>query len=363
MEPARERAGALQRALVGVAPVVLLEKGAVASFSKEMHEAKLPIDVYGGAVRTYLPKIGRDGDYPSRHRLIPFARLRTGPADTAGRLVVLPLTRSVGHIVPPRVWTETLRDPLLIGTSPPSDADLEELLELAEKERKEAERRAEQAEVERLESEQHLEGERESSSELLDLAARLSRRLEFAQGQIRKSGETPEEPADDIQTPEFCSEAVELAKEHCPGLCLGPQVAGAAEQLDAHAQSSWARKAWQTFQAMQAYVDSKHGGDEDSATFAIFCERGLHSDVIPISWMAIGESDSTDRNQAFRSLRTFPVPTSVDPSGRLYMPAHIKLEQGGYPAPRIHYPDDAEGPSGQIHVGWFRPHLDNKSKS
>lgn len=360
---ARERAEALQRALVGVAPVVLLEKGALASFSKEMHAAGVPIDVRGGAVRTYLPRIGTEGDNPSRHRLIPYARLRTRPADTAGRLVVLPLTRAAGQIVPPPVWTETLRDPLVIGASPPSDADLMELLELAEKERKGAERRAERAEEERWEAEQHLEGERESSSELLDRAARLSRRLEFAQGQIRKSGETPQEPADDIQAPEFCSEAVELAKTHCPGLSLGPQVIASAESLDEHAQSSWARKAWQTFRAMQAYVDSKHGGDENSASFSIFCERGLHSDVIPISWIAMGESESTDQNQAFRSLRTFPVPTSVDPSGRLYMPAHIKLEQGGYPAPRIHYHDDAEGPSRQIHVGWFGPHLDNKAKS
>lgn len=43
------------------------------------------------------------------------------------------------------------------------------------------------------------------------------------------------------------------------------------------------------------------------------------------------------------------------------MPAHIKLEKGGSPSPRIHFHDDTDGATGEIHVGWFGPHRNNKS--
>jgi len=41
----------------------------------------------------------------------------------------------------------------------------------------------------------------------------------------------------------------------------------------------------------------------------------------------------------------------------------IKIEQGGYPSPRIHFHDDTGGATSQVHVGYFGVHLDNKSKN
>jgi hypothetical protein len=73
------------------------------------------------------------------------------------------------------------------------------------------------------------------------------------------------------------------------------------------------------------------------------------------------ESESTDHNVRFRGLRTFDVDELVEPSGFIYMPAHIKLEKGGSPSPRIHFHDDTEGRTRNIHIGWFGPHRDNKS--
>lgn len=61
--------------------------------------------------------------------------------------------------------------------------------------------------------------------------------------------------------------------------------------------------------------------------------------------------------------RRLLVSTDVDPTRRLLMEAHIKIEQGGTPCPRIHFDDDTRGETGKIHIGWFGDHLDSRAKS
>lgn len=63
-----DRARELQRRLAGIAPVFLLGQGAVTTFSKAILPAGDQMDVHSGAVRTYLPGAGSDGDAPWRHR-------------------------------------------------------------------------------------------------------------------------------------------------------------------------------------------------------------------------------------------------------------------------------------------------------
>jgi hypothetical protein len=52
----------------------------------------------------------------------------------------------------------------------------------------------------------------------------------------------------------------------------------------------------------------------------------------------------------------------VDPSGRIFMDSHIRLELGGSPSPRSHFHDDTSGATGKIYIGWFGDHLDSASK-
>jgi len=113
--------------------------------------------------------------------------------------------------------------------------------------------------------------------------------------------------------------------------------------------------------ALQAYAAAKGAGADGD--FFNFCKSGESLSVVPTSWLSMQESESTDQNPRFRSLRTFEIDTAVEPSGSVYMPSHIKLEQGGYPAPRIHFFDDTGGTTGKIYVGWLGPHLDNKAKN
>jgi hypothetical protein len=58
-----------------------------------------------------------------------------------------------------------------------------------------------------------------------------------------------------------------------------------------------------------------------------------------------------------------PISVDVEPVGRTLMEEHIKIEQGGALAPRIHFFDDTSGATGRIHIGWFGHHLDSAAKS
>ena len=69
------------------------------------------------------------------------------------------------------------------------------------------------------------------------------------------------------------------------------------------------------------------------------------------------EGDATDNDPTRRNARYFPVPEEVIADGEAYMCAHIKITQGGSPAPRIHFLDDTTGQTGNIYVGYFGKHL------
>ncbi len=122
----------------------------------------------------------------------------------------------------------------------------------------------------------------------------------------------------------------------------------------------WAWKAWRAFVTFNSYAQSK-AEDRFRGDLFHFCDGG--DGTIPRTWVALHESESTDTNRRYKRLRTLPVDTNVERSGALYMPAHIKIEAGGSPAPRIHFVDDTAGATGKIHVGWLGHHLDNDSKS
>jgi len=67
-------------------------------------------------------------------------------------------------------------------------------------------------------------------------------------------------------------------------------------------------------------------------------------------------------NPRFVDLRALPVAKEVDPSGEILMLPHIRIEQGGSPAPRIRFHDDTAGKTGKIHVGWLGAHFDSSAK-
>jgi hypothetical protein len=361
LTPLRDRAKDLQRRLAGVAPVYVLGSGAVTAFSRAILRAGDGMDVHSGAVRTYLPGAGSEGDAPWRHRYVPFSRLARGPSDVAGRLVAPPLLRAASHQAPPAAWRR-VRDLPEFSAGGVRDTDLVELIDVAESDLRSAVERAQEAERRADEVEGQLELERETQAELLAEREDLVRRLRFLESEARKRGQTTAvDSSEPTFVPDFCEEVVDYARDRFDKVVLGAQVDGGAADLDQHAQPSWARKALLALEALQAYAEAKAVGAEGN--FWTFCDRADSVSIVPTSWLAMAESETTDSNERFRELRTFKVDERCAPEQAVYMPAHIKLEKGGYPSPRIHFFDDTAGSTGKIHVGWIGPHRDSKSKN
>ena len=346
------RAIQLQRRLAGIAPVAVVHDGAVESFSRVMTaERGEGFDVYGGAIRTYLP--GEIQDYNRHeHRIVPFHRVRGRSPSVVADLVAAPIQRGACAQPPPALWREQLRA-LLEPTQLTDDEIQEELLRL--------EREREQERSARSLLEQTIEHERDANARTERENDQLRRRLAWLERQLREAGAPPkEQPASDDLDPDFCGE-VPSATERLPYVVFPREQWPHADDLDTHVSSAWAKRAWRALRALNAYATEKADGSF-AGNLWDFCADG-RSDAVPTGWIALRESETTDNNERFRALREFPIDPRVCGRPTIYMPAHIKIVSGGYPAPRIHFHDDTGGATGKVHVGYFGEHRDNSSKS
>lgn len=355
--PAQDRSEKMARRVAGVASVVLLGPGATSTLSKALFDALGDgFDVHSGAIRTYLPGLGEPGDRPRRHPWVPYSRLANRPPMVASELVAGVLLRGSTHLQPPTVWRDVLR-PVLDGTGVLEDKDYPVLLDLAERERDVL------ALALDVRTEQH-EDDLEALDTALRQVDRLDARVRRLEQQVRESGEAlvvDDEPAEDFD-PAFCEEVLEEARRTLPLVVLPDTVDAGVADLDQHMNQSWARKAWRALRAMQAYAEAKGAGQAQGMNLLSYCQAG-DGPIVPEGWIALNESQTTDNNDRFRGLRTLPVDAQAHADGRVYMSAHIKIQKGGTPCPRIHFYDDTDGATGKIHVGWFGDHLDNKSGS
>lgn len=155
MQPTRERASEINRRLMGIAPIVVLGPGAVSAFSGAMlRELGEGFDVYGGAIRTYLPGI-TSTDPPRHHRFIPFHRIRGRLPKVSADIIAAAIQRGACAQAPPPLWRDRLR-PLLEPAGTSDDEMEDELLRL------EVEREHERAL--RARAEDTLESERETAA-------------------------------------------------------------------------------------------------------------------------------------------------------------------------------------------------------
>ncbi|MER5360678.1 hypothetical protein [Streptomyces sp. NPDC002785] len=130
-------------------------------------------------------------------------------------------------------------------------------------------------------------------------------------------------------------------------------------ELDAQAHgSSWVRMAWDALLALRDYAGAAVGGGA-SRDFKQWCEDvpdGLHA--ISPRKIVRDESKAVKTKAGWRKERTFPVPTHVDPTRKVFMGAHVRVGGGNTVAPRLHYYDDRCADHG-IFIGYLGPHLTN----
>ncbi|MFD3355239.1 hypothetical protein [Streptomyces fradiae] len=388
-DPAWERllTGAV-RNLVGIASVFRLEREVVPAFREAAGDGH---DVFPGQIRTYLPGVtlgsAEDG---RRHRLLTYRRLSDPEFRNADiRISRYPRQRAVTTPQP-----ALLAEPAFPGieevlkglraarsrTAESSENDtvgslraqlstanrtidkaLEELSEAA-RARDLAERGRHALGEQLREATDRYEHEiadhdatQAQLSALRHQVAVLQKRLVEA-GRAEDAYTPPaEEPA-----PMSFAELNDRVGERMGHLVLTYDTSKAEDLDDDMKSSTWASKVWDALLALDSYGASSAGERGFDGTFWDFCDaspQGMRT--YPVTRVAMVESDSVRNDKRFRQQRMLPVPPEVDASGKVFMEAHIKIDNKGRIAPRVYFHDDTAGATGKVIVGYVGPHLSN----
>lgn len=125
-------------------------------------------------------------------------------------------------------------------------------------------------------------------------------------------------------------------------------------------ERTWIRRSWEALRALEEYARlKKERGAEQMPHFHAYLLDPHAEHALPRTRYSGNESQAVMMNSRFAAARTLPVPRQVDESGRILMEAHIRIGSGKPPAPRMHFYDDTNGPTGKIYVGHLGPHLPN----
>lgn len=353
----------LVRYLPGLASTHLLDPVAVTAFNEGIGSTHR---IGPGAVRTYLagvdPAVTEDA---VRHRVLSRRRIEAEPARAARVLAVLPRQLAAAALpsVAARSLTLATHD---VRRTPPEHDDqmvalrdevklLTELLAAADG------------------TEQHLRAiVARQQEEILELAAdlELSRAdLERREATVRtlrqrlveaKLFEQAYTPAEEPQPlPTSFAELLDRIGQLDPYVIFTGD-AGICLDLDEQLQSSaWAQAAWQGLLALADYARASVLG-RFARDFKSWCESPPDGEWYAISAgkVARDESLTVRTNRKFGQARMFTVPSTVDPSGKVFMGAHIRLGNSTTVAPRMHF-HDASRDGGVIYVGYIGPHLPN----
>lgn len=355
----------LFRNLHGLAVLYVLAPTAQAKFNGalEFHP------VFGGGVRTYMPELDPAWKPDAqRHPVMSRRTIEANVRRAAAILANLP-QRLASRIALPAALLSVPRQRARLR--PHSDnADIKQLrsdnaaltLLLDEAEQAEGIRVSEvndlYAELTVIERAAHdLRGENE---ELYDKFQESQRLIAYLRERLHTMGEftAAYAPVDtpSIVCPTSFAELLDRLTE-LPHLSFTGN-RKITQGLDSQSVDNWLSVAWDGLLALnrfaEASADETAGGD-----FLSWCksdESGAFP--FPAAKVAMRESDTVAKNGKLRTERMLPVPRSVDPSGKAFMQAHLKIGRGNTVAPRLHFFED--GPrSGMVYVGYLGPHLRN----
>lgn len=361
------------RYTAGLAGLYLLDPHATEEFNQEIGDTHR---VWGGAVRTYLP--GADpasADDALRHRVLSSTWVQGGQPRARVLLSGLPYRLSSEALLPrplAGLSRALLSNPTpLEGASPlsrtPSDSRHEDVQDL----RKNLDAALELvAEAEKTE-----EKIAQRNDELIALSAEfdaVNQRAESFRDQIRTlrrllvlaGRETDANaPADEhTRLPTTFAEVLDRMDKELSRVIFTGDLDHPLDDLDSRpSASSWAQTAWQAMLAMNNYAETSVEGSF-AGGFLTWCkEPPPAAHAISAGKVAPDESESVKNDPKMRRARLLPVPNTVDPSGKVFMGAHVRLGGGaGMSAPRMHYFDDVKN-TGKIYIGYLGPHLPVKT--
>jgi hypothetical protein len=200
------------------------------------------------------------------------------------------------------------------------------------------------------------EHERKAQDRIRWLESRLAEHADPVYGVQTEPGQ------DDCWEAESLMDVVQRARKQLRHLDLPDALDTEVSRLDVmypRQRRRWTGRTWDALRALDAYAAARAEA-RFTGGFYDWCSRPLPgAPIITPTMVSMKESDSVSGNPKYHRARVFRVPTEIDPSGRVYMPSHIKLQQVGSPAPRMHFLDDAGGATGKVWIGYLGDHLPN----
>lgn len=377
-------AGTLSRAdpaaetLAGVAHVYAVTPSACDSLNDALPAG---FGVFGGAVRLYLPGlVADDPDDAYRHRWIA-ARLINSHPRRASSMLASRLARMQQHPPIPDLWERL--GPLLrrpseaevdarvreitnlrsVGfqaeaptTADPEVENLTRLLAEADL-RREATERSANTEIERLRAElRAAESDRYDDADELEALRRERDGLQRTLRAVMHDGPSDATHTDphELAVPESIGDAIEQARQCLSMVAIPDDALRDVDELEATAKYQvWASAVWQGLLALHQYAEEKRAGKTPPG-FKLWCDD---TGAWPTPKLAMTESETVLNSDQLRSQRHFPVHVDVEPSGRIHMFAHLKIQAGGGDnIPRLYFHDDTDGSTGLMHVGFIGPH-------
>ncbi len=351
------------RYLPGLAGIYLLDPLATDAFAEEIGRSHA---VWGGAVRTYLPDV--DPAVPEeaqRHRVMTAARILADPGRAAGILSILPRRLAAESPLPTALArvNRTLLSRTPAAPASPTGSALEMQLAEVIEERELALNMADEQQVrantffEQRESALAELAERDQRVvELQDLVRSLQRRM-VAAGQAKEAFLPADEQSIPPATFAELSDWMEAELAHT-GFTGGRRSMLA---LDGSPEAdTWIRSTWGILRALDSYATAKCDGGF-AGDFKLWCERPpSDAFAVPSGKIVRDESESVRNNVRWRREREFPVPEDVEPSGHIFMGAHVRIgaSAAGQISPRLYF-YDATGKTGNVYVGYIGRHLTN----
>ncbi|MFF1547201.1 hypothetical protein [Streptomyces sp. NPDC058291] len=325
--------------------------------------------VFSGGIRTYLP--GVDPAWrpdAQRHPVMSRTTIEANPHRAAGILASLPQRVALRHPLPeplntlpvqrtrPRPASDDSSLAELRGELRSAEALLEEAEQQQEARDEEIRdfrrqlKEAEDRDFEQIVENDQLYGDLQDARNKIRF---LKKRLEEA-GLHANAHTAPPEPTDRPSTfAEILDRMGEFERLNFTGS------AKKTRDLDAQCIGNWVTVAWDALHALDAYAVASAAGAA-GGDFRHWCDN-LPDDCenrFPSAKVKMKESETVGNNTKWRRQRTFPVPRSVAPEGKLFMQAHLRIGGGNTVSPRLYFHDDGPG-TGFVYVGYLGQHPDN----
>ncbi|GAY15539.1 hypothetical protein [Mycobacterium sp. shizuoka-1] len=351
---------AVRRATAGIAVVYTIDNEAADGVIDALGRSH---GVWDGAMRVYLTDVDPAASGNAwRHRY--FTANRYAGSKTTARQAVGRLLGPVSAVRrPPQSYPAAKRLLEQVGTS----GDHELLLELADTQLREADSAIAELREQIRDRDESIEGlaldlgvAAEERAYALRQIEELERHVQSLQGQLKAPDEfyALERDQQPPATAASLSHAAELAREYLSDrLVIPPAALHDLDQLDAAPTSAaWGQTSWEGFLALHAYASDRAAG-WDGGGFWEWCKHSgnLRAWRATDKKLAMVESESVNNSPKLRRTREFPVSVDVQPTGKIFMQAHLKIATGGGNlAPRIYFHFD-DGHC-RTHVGFFGPH-------